>query len=166
MYCNECGKKINVGEKFCGKCGAMTKDTDVNINTTAKNPITRPDVNNILKKQSISFNIPQKKQLFLLIGGLLLALIIIIVAISSQGFSPVGRWECVDEDLEIEFYKDKTMYWRYESGSPNDVMWEKEKNNLIKITIEGYEVYADYDKKSKILTIRGDGPVYKMTRKK
>ena len=67
MYCNECGKKINVGEKFCGKCGAMTKDTDVNINTTAKNPITRPDVNNILKKQSISFNIPQKKQLFLLI---------------------------------------------------------------------------------------------------
>lgn len=88
--CGKCGAPLKPGALFCGKCGAPTAPSDRSV--AAVSPYT-------VQKKTSPFIAPKKRKSkwFILLGGAVIALILLVVTLSSI-FG--GRsWEAVIDQL-------------------------------------------------------------------
>lgn len=94
MYCHNCGFEVNGEQRFCAKCGAQLKTSQINVNAP-------PVLNAAMQKQPVLIN-GKKAKLPKIIAA---AIILLIVMVTLTNFHRCPECE------EIYFGKRYTISW-------------------------------------------------------
>ena len=142
MFCVKCGNKTKANEKFCDSCGAAIRHR---VPTAGG---FQPKSGSFIPKKLKTM--PLKKQL-ITVGGLLAAVIIVIVLLVNifGGHPLIGKWEDSSSDwyycriifnrngtgkveqgyLNDDYYDETEFFWDNNKDAPNSIFMEMYDSN-------------------------------------
>lgn len=130
MFCENCGRKSNPGERFCADCGTpLRNNVNMNVNPT---PSTNLGQVNRNKKK------PKTGLILGIVFGSIAVMVAIIVGIIALAFSFVSKYETKEF---IEFGSDKIPTVYSAIGQKSLVSFNTQINGSSRITTLAY--YAD-----------------------